>query len=185
MFIVTEYAALIFLLYPTPAFKDNSTNQYRCYRIKERWLPIICKGSGETAHMCKLVWVSTVSWHMMYMYDHWTELCVCAFKWRFAGGPMLARLWWYLDRLSPHQLRRKTLSKSDPLWQNFLDPRKMRKLVWAFTLNRLMMYMYEHWTKLSLTEMKKKKTAFNFDPGEHFLGCLVWRCLSIKINCLP
>ena len=41
---------------------------------------------------------------------------------RFVGGPMLVRLWWYLDRLSPHQLRK-------PRWQNFLDLRKMRKLV--------------------------------------------------------
>ena len=24
---------------------------------------------------------------------------------RFVGGPMLVRLWWYLDRLSPHQLK--------------------------------------------------------------------------------
>ena len=29
---------------------------------------------------------------------------------RFVGGPMLARLWWYLDRLSPHQLRKNLLS---------------------------------------------------------------------------
>ena len=37
---------------------------------------IYCKGSGETAHMCKLVWVLPVNWLMMYMYmyDHWTEL---------------------------------------------------------------------------------------------------------------
>ena len=37
---------------------------------------IYCKGSSETAHMCKLVWVLTVNWLMMYMYmyDHWTEL---------------------------------------------------------------------------------------------------------------
>ena len=25
------------------------------------------------------------------------------FKWRFAGGPMMARLEWYLDPLSPHK----------------------------------------------------------------------------------
>ena len=36
------------------------------------------------------------------------------FKWRFAGGSMLARLWWYLDRLSPHQLRKKTVVKGGP-----------------------------------------------------------------------
>ena len=58
------------------------------------------------------------------------------FKWRFAGGSMLARLWWYLDRLSPHQLRKKKpLSTSDRLWQNFQDLHKMRKLVGAFTMN--------------------------------------------------
>ena len=38
-----------------------------------------------------------------------------------------------LVRQSLHQLRKKqqqkTLPKSDPLWQNFLDPRKMCKLV--------------------------------------------------------
>ena len=34
---------------------------------------------------------------------------------------MMARFWWYLDPLAPHQL--KKMSESDPLWQNFLDPR--------------------------------------------------------------
>ena len=34
------------------------------------------------------------------------------FKWPFADGQMLARLLWYLDPLSPHQL--KKLSKLDP-----------------------------------------------------------------------
>ena len=34
---------------------------------------------------------------------------------------MMARLQWYLDPSSPHQL--KKMSKLDPLWQNFLDPR--------------------------------------------------------------
>ena len=62
---------------------------------------------------------------------------------------------WY-DSLSLHQLRKKkkkkkkkTLPKSDPLWQNFLDPGKMCKLVWAFTEIWLMMYMHDHWTELS------------------------------------
>ena len=26
------------------------------------------------------------------------------FQWRFAGGPIMARLWWYLDPPSHHQL---------------------------------------------------------------------------------
>ena len=42
------------------------------------------------------------------------------FIWRFAGGPMMARLQWYLDPSSPHQLKTKS---SKPLWQNFLGPR--------------------------------------------------------------
>ena len=29
------------------------------------------------------------------------------FKWRFAGGPMMARLYWYLDPLSPNQLKER------------------------------------------------------------------------------
>ena len=29
------------------------------------------------------------------------------FKWRFAGGPMMARLKWYLDPPSPHQLKKR------------------------------------------------------------------------------
>ena len=69
---------------------------------------------------------------------HWYD-SETPFKWRFAGGPMLARLWWYLDRLSLHQLRKtkqkkkRCQSRPPPLWQNCLDPRKMCKLVYAFT----------------------------------------------------
>ena len=44
------------------------------------------------------------------------------FKWRFAGGPMMAPLWWYWI-LSPFMNKKeKTLSQMDPLGQNFLDP---------------------------------------------------------------
>ena len=32
----------------------------------------------------------------------------------FVGGPMLARLWWYLDRLSPRQLRKKRCQSRSP-----------------------------------------------------------------------
>ena len=42
----------------------------------------------------------------------------------FNVGPSSARLLWYLDPLSTHQLEsKKTLSKLDPLCQNFLDLR--------------------------------------------------------------
>ena len=34
------------------------------------------------------------------------------FKWRFACGPIMADLLWYLDPLSPHQLKKTNL---DPL----------------------------------------------------------------------
>ena len=43
------------------------------------------------------------------------------FKWRFAGGPLMVRLWWYLDPSSPHKTEKK-ISKLDLPWQNFLDP---------------------------------------------------------------
>ena len=33
-----------------------------------------------------------------------------ALKWRFAGGPMTARLHWYLDPYSPHQLKKQRQS---------------------------------------------------------------------------
>ena len=44
-----------------------------------------------------------------------------AIKWRFAGGPTMARRWWYLDR----QLKKtkKNPSNLDLIFQNFLDPR--------------------------------------------------------------
>ena len=42
------------------------------------------------------------------------------FKWRIGGGPMLACLWLYLDRLSPHQL---SIRKRQSFWQNILYPR--------------------------------------------------------------
>ena len=47
------------------------------------------------------------------------------FKWRFAGGPMMARLEWYLDPSSPHQLKKKKKKRCQvgPSWQNFLGPR--------------------------------------------------------------
>ena len=41
---------------------------------------------------------------------HWYD-SETPFKWRFAGGSMLARLWWYLDRLSLHQLRKNEQKK--------------------------------------------------------------------------
>ena len=40
--------------------------------------------------------------------------------WAIIGPPMMARLWWYFDPPSPHQLKK---SKLDLLWHNFLDPR--------------------------------------------------------------
>ena len=36
------------------------------------------------------------------------------FEWHFAGGPMLARFWWYLDRFSPHQHRKKNVVNVGP-----------------------------------------------------------------------
>ena len=36
------------------------------------------------------------------------------FKWHFADGPMLASLWWYLNPLSSHQLKKKHIVKAGP-----------------------------------------------------------------------
>ena len=37
----------------------------------------------------------------------------------FVGGPMLARLWWYLDRLFPRQLRKKRCQSRTPSGKTF------------------------------------------------------------------
>ena len=50
------------------------------------------------------------------------------FKWRFPGGPMIARLWWYLDPSSPHQLKKKNkqkVVKVGPLLTNCLEPHRI------------------------------------------------------------
>ena len=53
-----------------------------------------------------------------------------SFKWCFAGGQMLARLCWYLDRISLQLLRKKhkNVVKVGLLWQNFLYLLKMCSL---------------------------------------------------------
>ena len=47
------------------------------------------------------------------------------FKLRFAGGPIMARLWWYLDPLSPHQLKKRCQSDKT-FWISawYMRPRK-------------------------------------------------------------
>ena len=52
------------------------------------------------------------------MSGHHRHASETPFKWRFAGGSMMARLWCYLVPLI-----KKNVAKLDPLWQNFLDPR--------------------------------------------------------------
>ena len=50
------------------------------------------------------------------MLDHHRHASEMPFKWRFAGGSMLVRIFWYLDPLSSHQQKKtnkKTLSKLD------------------------------------------------------------------------
>ena len=48
---------------------------------------------------------------------------------------MMAHLKWDMDPPSPYQLEKQTLSKLDPLWQNFLDPR-MNYVRRQFNFNR-------------------------------------------------
>ena len=56
------------------------------------------------------------------MLGHHRHTSETPFRWRFTGGPIMARLYWYLDPLSPHQLKKKTPSKLDPPYKNFLEP---------------------------------------------------------------
>ena len=41
------------------------------------------------------------------MLDHHRTASETPFKWRFAGGPLMARLWWYLDASPLHQTEKK------------------------------------------------------------------------------
>ena len=59
------------------------------------------------------------SQHLM-LGHHWPVLVSgTPFKWRFAGGPMMARFKCFLESLSPHQKNPKKTKR----WQNSLDPR--------------------------------------------------------------
>ena len=47
------------------------------------------------------------------MLGHHRHASETPFKWRFAGGPMMARfIYWYLDPLCPHQLKRNKNKRS-------------------------------------------------------------------------
>ena len=43
--------------------------------------------------------------HHSMLGHHWPA-SETPFKWRFAGGPLMARLQWYLDPSSPHQTKK-------------------------------------------------------------------------------
>ena len=49
------------------------------------------------------------------MLGHHRHASEMPFKWGFAGGPMIARLKWYLDPSSPHQLKNKVVKVEPPL----------------------------------------------------------------------
>ena len=67
------------------------------------------------------------------MLGHQRPASETPFKWRSAAGPMMARLYWYLDHLS-HDQRKKYVVKVGPPLKNFLDPR-MGNDVRLFTLS--------------------------------------------------
>ena len=55
------------------------------------------------------------------------------FKWRFAGGPMMARLWWYFDPPSPNLLKKSQSQSWTSSCINFLDPRMVvLHIKWVF-----------------------------------------------------
>ena len=57
------------------------------------------------------------------MFGHQRPASETPFKWRFAAGPMMARLYWYLNHLSHHQQKKYVVKVGPPSEKNFLDPR--------------------------------------------------------------
>ena len=54
------------------------------------------------------------------MLGHLWHISETPSKWRFAGGPMIARLyWWYLDPPSPHKLKKKRCQSWTPSDKTF------------------------------------------------------------------
>ena len=49
------------------------------------------------------------------MLGHHRSTSETPFKWRFASGPMLVRLWWYLDPLSYYQIKKNIVKVGPPL----------------------------------------------------------------------
>ena len=58
------------------------------------------------------------------MLGHHRQTSETPFKWRFAGGPMVARLLWHLDPLSPHHLKNTQMNKNCCCFLSKLDPFK-------------------------------------------------------------
>ena len=48
------------------------------------------------------------------MLGHHRHASETPFKWSFAGGPMMARLQWYMDPRSSHKLKKNNLVKVVP-----------------------------------------------------------------------
>ena len=82
----------------------------------------ITKIEGFIAILVRVPWKSAKLTIQHSMLGHHRHASETPFKWRFADGPMLVSILWYLDPLSSNQLK-NSLAKLDPLWQNFLDPR--------------------------------------------------------------
>ena len=97
----------------------------------------------------------------------------------------MARLWWYLDPSSPHQLKKNMLSKLDPLWQNCLDPGMIgtdpvisetcykgtilqRNIKWSFSYN-------------SFVKFHGKK-VWAPQPVYYIQICVVTRCVKTGLH---
>ena len=50
------------------------------------------------------------------MLGHYQHTSETPFKWRFAGGQIMARLKWCLDPPSPHQPKKKKQKKKRHIW---------------------------------------------------------------------
>ena len=93
------------------------------------------------------------------MLGHHRHASETPFQWRFAGGPMMARLWWYLDPPSPHQL--KTVKVGPPL-------------------TKLSRYAHEQhgvWSECALVQTGLRLSCAEL-PKVHFYGFI-----QIKVRC--
>ena len=74
------------------------------------------------------------------MLGHQRPASETPFKWRFAAGPMMARLYWYLNHLSHHQQKKYVVKVGHPSEKNFLDPRMGNSIEASILISGILKY---------------------------------------------